>query len=239
MFDPAHLVFLDETAANTKMMRVGGRCLRGERLIGQVPHGHWKTITFVGALRCEGMTAPYVIDGAMKGKTFLDYVEHHLAPTLRRNDTVVMDNLPAHKAAGVREAIEARGAVLRYLPQYSPDLNPIEMPFSKLKAYLRKMAERTIPRLRRRIRTFARNLTAREAKNYFRHAGAGVRILASGNGARCARTIALTVRPGIISLTIRRAAGPIAGARTASPVLATIGNFFVFPLHCGTAAIPS
>ena len=171
MFDPAHLVFLDETAANTKMMRVGGRCLRGERLIGQVPHGHWKTITFVGALRCEGMTAPYVIDGAMKGKTFLDYVEHHLAPTLRRNDTVVMDNLPAHKAAGVREAIEARGAVLRYLPQYSPDLNPIEMPFSKLKAYLRKMAERTIPCLRRRIRTFARNLTAREAKNYFRHAG--------------------------------------------------------------------
>ena len=166
MFDPTHLVFLDETAANTKMMRVGGRCLRGERLIGQVPHGHWKTITFVGALRCEGMTAPYVIDGAMKGKTFLDYVEHHLAPTLRRNDTVVMDNLPAHKAAGVREAIEARGAVLRYLPQYSPDLNPIEMPFSKLKAYLRKMAERTIPRLRRRIRTFARNLTAREAKNY-------------------------------------------------------------------------
>ena len=171
MFDPAHLVFLDETAANTKMMRVGGRCLRDERLIGQVPHGHWKTITFVGALRCEGMTAPYVIDGAMKGKTFLDYMEHHLAPTLRRNDTVVMDNLPAHKAAGVREAIEARGAVLRYLPQYSPDLNPIEMPFSKLKAYLRKMAERTIPRLRRRIRTFARNLTAREAKNYFRHAG--------------------------------------------------------------------
>ena len=86
------------------------------------------------------MTAPYVIDGAMKGKTFLDYVEHHLAPTLRRNDTVVMDNLPAHKAAGVREAIEARGAVLRYLPQYSPDLNPIEMPFSKLKAYLREVA---------------------------------------------------------------------------------------------------
>ena len=142
MFDPAHLVFLDETAANTKMMRVGGRCLRGERLIGHVPHGHWKTITFVGALRCKGMTAPYVIDGAMKGKTFLDYAEHHLAPTLRRNDTVVMDNLPAHKAAGVREAIEARGAVLRYLPQYSPDLNPIEMPFSKLKAYLQRAGSR-------------------------------------------------------------------------------------------------
>jgi len=107
----------------------------------------------------------------MKGKTFLDYVEQRLAPTLKRNDTVVMDNLPAHKAAGVREAIEARGAALRYLPQYSPDLNPIEMPFSKLKAYLRKAAERKIPGLRRRIRIFARNLTAREAKNYFRHAG--------------------------------------------------------------------
>ena len=171
LFDPAWLVFIDETAANTKMMRVGGRCVRGERLIGRVPNGHWKTITFVGALRCNGMTAPCVIDGAMKGKTFLDYVEQRLAPTLKRNDTVVMDNLPAHKAAGVREAIEARGAALRYLPQYSPDLNPIEMPFSKLKAYLRKAAERNIPGLRRRIRIFARNLTAREAKNYFRHAG--------------------------------------------------------------------
>ena len=171
LFDPARLVFIDETAANTKMMRVGGRCVRGERLIGRVPNGHWKTITFVGALRCNGMTAPCVIDGAMKGKTFLDYVEQRLAPTLKRNDTVVMDNLPAHKAAGVREAIEARGAALRYLPQDSPDLNPIEMPFSKLKAYLRKAAERNIPGLRRRIRIFARNLTAREAKNYFRHAG--------------------------------------------------------------------
>ena len=147
MFDPAHLVFLDG-AHHQYENDAGGRPLPARREVDrpQVPHGHWKTITFVGALRCEGMTAPYVIDGAMKGKTFLDYVEHHLAPTLRRNDTVVMDNLPAHQAAGVREAIEARGAVLRYLPQYSPDLNPIEMPSSKLKAYLRKMAERTIPR---------------------------------------------------------------------------------------------
>jgi transposase len=133
LFDPARLVFIDETAANTKMMRVGGRCVRGERLIGRVPNGHWKTITFVGALRCNGMTAPCVIDGAMKGKTFLDYVEQRLAPTLKRNDTVVMDNLPAHKAAGVREAIEARGAALRYLPQYSPDLNPIEMHSANLR----------------------------------------------------------------------------------------------------------
>ena len=159
---------IDETAANTKMMRVGGRCVRGERLIGGVPNGHSKTITFVGALRCNGMTAPCVIDGAMKGKTFLDYVEQRLAPTLKRNDTVVMDNLPAHKAAGVREAIEARGAALRYLPR-SPDLNPIEMPFSKLKTYLRKAAERKIPGLRRQSE-YSRAIS-REAKNYFRHAG--------------------------------------------------------------------
>jgi transposase len=107
----------------------------------------------------------------MSGSKFLTYVQQCLAPTLKRKDIVVIDNLPAHKAAGVREAIESRGATLRYLPQYSPDLNPIEMPFSKLKAGLRTAAERTIPRLRRRIGTFARNLTAREASNYFRHAG--------------------------------------------------------------------
>jgi transposase len=111
------------------------------------------------------------IDGSMTGKRFLAYVEQRLAPALKRKDIVVIDNLPAHKAAGVREVIEARGATLRYLPKYSPDLNPIEMPFSKLKAFLRKAAERTIPRLRRRTRTFARNLTASEARNCFRHAG--------------------------------------------------------------------
>lgn len=171
MFDPARLVFLDETSANTKMVRLSGRCRRGERLIGRVPQGHWKTITFVAALRRHGMRAPQTIDGSMTGKKFLAYVERCLAPTLKRKDVVVIDNLPAHKAAGVREVIEARGAALRYLPKYSPDLNPIEMPFSKLKAYLRKAAERTIPRLRRRIGTFARQLTAREASNYFRHAG--------------------------------------------------------------------
>src|SRR5882762_8735676 len=133
MFDPARLVFIDETAANTKMVRTSGRCARGERLVGRVPHGHWKTVTFVGALRCDAMTAPCVIDGAMSGPTFLAYVEQCLAPTLKRKDTVVMDNLKAHKVPGVREAIEARGARVRYLPQYSPDLNPIEMSFSKLK----------------------------------------------------------------------------------------------------------
>ena len=166
MFDAARLVFVDETAANTKMVRLSGRCRRGERLIGRVPQGHWKTITFVAALRRNG-----TVDGSMNGSKFLAYVEQCLAPTLKRKDIVVIDNLPAHKAAVIREAIEARGATLRYLPQYSPDLNPIEMPFSKLKASLRKAAERTIPRLRRRIGTFACTLTAREARNYFRHAG--------------------------------------------------------------------
>jgi transposase len=158
-------------SANTKMVRLHGRCARGERLVDHVPQGHWKTITFVAALCRNGMRASHTIDGAMTGKRFLAYVEHDLAPTLKPDEIVMIDNLPAHKAAGVREAIEARGATLRYLPKYSPDLNPIEMSFSRLKAYLRKVGARTIPRLRRRIGSFARSLTAHEAANYFKHAG--------------------------------------------------------------------
>ena len=165
MLNSTRLVFIDETAANTKMVRLSGRCPRGERLVGCVPQGHWKTLTFVAGLRRNGMTAPCVIDGSMSGKTFLAYVEQSLAPAVKRKDIVVMDNLPAHKVPGVREAIEARGATLRYLPQYSPDLNPIEMPFSKLKADLRKAAERTVPRLCRRIGSFARRLSPAEAFN--------------------------------------------------------------------------
>jgi transposase len=171
LFDPARLVFLDETSANTKMVRLHGRCARNKRLVDHVPQGHWKTITFVAALRRRGMSASCTIDGPMTGKKFLIYVERCLAPTLKRNEIVMIDNLPAHKVAGVREAIESRGATLRFLPKYSPDLNPIEMSFSQLKAYLRKTAEQTIPRLRRRISSFVRSLTAREAANYFRHAG--------------------------------------------------------------------
>lgn len=171
LLDSTRLVFIDETAANTKMTRLNGRCPRGERLIGSAPHGHWKTITFVGALRHNGLRAPFVTDGPMNGKIFFEYVRSCLAPILRRRDIVIMDGLPAHKAPRIRKAIEARGAMLRFLPQYSPDLNPIEMPFSQLKAYLRKFAERTIPRLRRRIGLFARRLTPSQARNYFRHAG--------------------------------------------------------------------
>jgi transposase len=171
MLDSTRLVFIDETAANTKMARLSGRCPRGERLVGRVPHGHWKTITFVAALRQSGITAPFVLDGSMTGEIFLAYVEQYLVPTLKRKDIVILDNLSAHKAPGIRVAIEAAGATLCYLPQYSPDLNPIEMLFSKLKAFLRKLAERTIPRLCSAIASFVPRLTAQEATNYFRHAG--------------------------------------------------------------------
>src|ERR1039457_5041102 len=125
LLDSSCLVFIDETSVNTNMARLHGRCPRGERLIGRVPFGTWKTLTFVAGLRCDGMTAPLVIEGAMNGESFLAYVEQCLAPTLNRDDIVVMDNLKAHKVAGVEQAIEAAGAALRYLPKYSPDLNPI------------------------------------------------------------------------------------------------------------------
>jgi transposase len=171
MFDPARLVFIDETAASTKMVRLSGRCPRGTRLIGHVPHGHWKTITFVAGLRNDGMVAPFVIDGPMNGPAFVSYLQQCLAPTLDRGDLVIMDNLASHKVPGVREAIEATGARLRYLPPYSPDFNPIEQAFSKLKAHLRKAAERTIARLYRRIGAIVRSLNARECANYFKHAG--------------------------------------------------------------------
>jgi transposase len=171
MLDSTRLIFIDETAANTKMVRLRGRCPRGERLIADVPCGQWKTVTFVAGLRRNGLAAPCVFEGAMTGKDFLAYVEQSLAPRLRRGNIVVMDNLRAHKVPGVREAIEGRGATLRYLPKYSPDLNPIEMPFSKLQAYLRKIAERTVGRLCRAIGSFPRHLAACEARNYFRHAG--------------------------------------------------------------------
>jgi transposase len=144
MLDPARLVFIDETGVSTNMVRLRGRAPRGVRLIGHVPLGAWKTITFVAALRHNKLTAPMVVDGAMTGEMFLAYVEQGLVPTLKRNDIVVMDNLRAHKVPGVQEAIEKARATVRYLPKYSPDLNPIEMPYSKFKALLRKAAARTV-----------------------------------------------------------------------------------------------
>lgn len=170
-FDPARLVFIDETSTNTMMVRLRGRCPRGRRLIAYAPHGHWKTITFVAGLRLRGMTAPCVIEGAMNGPMFLAWVKQSLVPTLKRGDIVVMDNLPVHKVAGVEDAIEAAGAKLHYLPPYSPDLNPIEMTFGKLKAHLRKAAEHTVPRLLRKIGRLVKTFTPLECRNYFRHAG--------------------------------------------------------------------
>jgi transposase len=140
MLDPARLVFIDETAVSTNMVRLRGRAPRGTRVVGTVPLGAWETLTFVGALRHNKMTAPMVIEGAMTGEMFRAYVEQCLVPTLRRNDIVVMDNCRVHLVAGIREAIEKARATLRYLPKYSPDLNPIELPYSKFKALLRKVA---------------------------------------------------------------------------------------------------
>ena len=159
-FDPERLVFIDETGTSTNMARLRGRAPRGERLVGKVPHGHWKTTTFVAGLRASALTAPCVIDGPMNGNAFLAYVEQILAPSLKPDDIVVMDNLSAHKVPGVRQAIEATGARLLYLPPYSPDFNPIEQLFAKLKALLRKAAERSVDDLWNRIASPARRLHA-------------------------------------------------------------------------------
>ena len=169
--EPERLVFIDETGASTKMARRHGRAPRGERCRAPVPHGHWMTTTFVGALRREGMTAPMVLDGAMHGAAFLAYVEQVLAPTLCPGDIVVMDNLPAHKSVAVRAAIEATGATLRFLPPYSPDFNPIEMAFSKLKAFLKKTAARTVDDLWDAIAQGIETFTPTECQNDFAAAG--------------------------------------------------------------------
>ena len=169
--DPARLVFIDETGTSTNMVRTRGRAPRGKRLVGRVPHGHWKITTFVAGLRCGAVTAPFVIDQPMNGVIFLTYIRRCLVPTLVRGDIVIMDNLKPHKAAGVREAIEAVGAKLRYLPSYSPDLNPIELLFAKLKALLRKAAERDIDALWTRIGKLLDAFTTDECAAYLRHAG--------------------------------------------------------------------
>jgi transposase len=169
--DPGKLVFVDETGAATNMARRYGRSRRGQRLVAAVPHGHWKTTTFVAALRQDRIEAPMVIDQAMNGTIFKAWVEQCLAPTLGPGEIVIMDNLPAHKVKGIREAIEAKKAHLVYLPPYSPDLNPIEQVFAKLKAMLRKAAERSIDRLWHRIGESLNHFPPNECENYFRNAG--------------------------------------------------------------------
>ena len=144
---------------------------KGKRLRAYAPHGHWRTLTFIGALRLDRLTAPCVFDGPINGECFLAYVEQQLAAVLEPGDIVIMDNLPVHKAAGVRAAIEAAGAKLLYLPPYSPDLNPIEMVFAKMKAQLRAAAIRTVEALWRALGTIADALTPAECVNYIRHCG--------------------------------------------------------------------
>jgi transposase len=171
--DPQKLVFIDETGTSTNMARQRGRGPRGARLIGRVPHGHWKVTTFVAGLRSDAVVAPFVIDQPMNGAIFRAYVERCLVPTLAPGDIVVMDNLAAHKVSGIREAIEAAGARVLYLPPYSPDLNPIEQLFAKLKALLRKAAKRTIPALWAAIGHLLDEFPADECSRYLAHAGYG------------------------------------------------------------------
>ena len=169
--DPSKLIFIDETGASTKMARLRGRAKRGQRCRAAIPHGHWKTTTFTAGLSLNGMVAPMVLDGPMNGEIFLAYIRQVLVPELEKGSLVIMDNLPAHKVTGVRQAIEDASAWLLYLPPYSPDFNPIEMAFSKLKAALRKAAARTIPDLWNVIADAIEKFTPEECMNYFAKAG--------------------------------------------------------------------
>lgn len=164
-------MFIDETGASTKMARSRGRSKRGARCRSAVPHGHWKTTTFTAGLRLCGLTAPMLLDGPMNGAAFRAYVEQVLVPTLAPGDIVVLDNLPAHRAGGVRQAIEGAGARLLFLPPYSPDFNPIEQAFAKLKALLRKAAARTIDELWAAIASCLDAFTPEECANYFTNSG--------------------------------------------------------------------
>jgi transposase len=169
--DPARFVFLDETGTATNMTRRYGRCPSDQRLAAAVPHGHWRTTTLVAGLRQSGLVAPMVLDGAMTGTAFRAYVEQCLAPALAPRDVVVLDNLAAHKVDGVRQAIAAAGASLLYLPPYSPDLNPIEHLFAKLKALLRKAAARTKDDLRSTIGRLLEACPSAQCTNYLNHCG--------------------------------------------------------------------
>jgi transposase len=169
--DPARLVFIDETWAKTNMTRLRGWAPCGRRLLAKVPQGHWRTLTFLAALRCDRIDAPCVIDGPINGESFRAYVEQVLVPTLRPGDIVIIDNLGSHKGKAVRRAIRAAGAKLFFLPPYSPDLNPIKQVFAKLKTLLRKAAERTVEATWKRIGALLRTFTPKECANYFRNAG--------------------------------------------------------------------
>ncbi len=169
--DPSRLVFIDETWAKTNMTRTRGWRRRGKPLVAKVPHGHWKTLTFLAALRHDAITAPFVLDGPINGEAFLAYVEQILVSTLKPGDVVVMDNLGSHKNRAIRKAIRAAGARLVFLPPYSPDLNPIEQVFAKLKTLLRKAEERTVEAVWKRIGSLLKCFHPAECAAYFRNAG--------------------------------------------------------------------
>jgi transposase len=169
--DPARLVFIDETWAKTNMTPLRGWAPRGHKLIARAPQGRWRTLTFLAALRHDRITAPCVIDGPIDGESFLAYVEQMLVPTLKPRDIVIVDNLGSHKGTAVRSAIRNAGARLFFLPQYSPDLNPIEQVFAKIKRLLRKAARRTIEDTWRQIGTILTSFSKHECANYFRNAG--------------------------------------------------------------------
>ncbi len=172
--DADRLIFIDESGLSTKMARLRGWAPKGERCLAAIPHGHWKTITFTAGLRLSGFTAPMLLDGPMDGECFLAWVEQMLAPVLRPGDIVIMDNLPAHKVAGVRLAIAARDATLLYLPPYSPDFNPIENAFAKLKAHVRKAAARSVNALEQATASALTKFDPNQCANFFTHAGYGL-----------------------------------------------------------------
>jgi putative transposase len=169
--DPSRLVFIDETWTKTNMAPLRGWAPCGQRLPGNAPHGHWKTMTFLAALRHDRLTAPWLIDGPIDGQSFLQYVEEVLVPTLKPGDIVIFDNLGSHKSKAVRNAIRAAGAKLFFLPKYSPDLNPIEKFFARLKHWLRKAARRTVDAVHDAIADILPLTTPVECSNYFAQAG--------------------------------------------------------------------
>jgi len=171
--DPKRLVFIDETWTKTNMEPLRGWAPRGERLVAKVPHRHWKTMTFVASLRYDRIEAPWLIDGPINGKGFRTYVEKALVPTLKPGDLVIMDNLGSHKGKAVRQAIRSAGAKLFFLPKYSPDLNPIEQVFAKLKAHVRKAAPRTLDAVADAIAKARAQISPDECANYLENTGYG------------------------------------------------------------------
>jgi len=171
VIDPKRFVFIDETWAKTNMTSLYGWAEIGKRVIDNVPHGHWNTTTFLAALRYDCLTAPMVVDGAINGDLFVAYVEQILVPTLQKDDIVVLDNVSSHKVAGVKEAIESAGATVLYLPPYSPDFNPIEQVFSKLKTLLRKFKLRAMEELWNKLGELCDVFSPEECRNYFKNAG--------------------------------------------------------------------